>query len=70
MNWIGYRWYCVKLWFRERPHKLTIWLAWKLPRKRALWAYIRVVTADSWNRDPNMEEYRLIYDAWERGAGK
>ena len=42
-------------------------LAWMLPRRVALWAFIRVYAADGEAPGP---EYSRCYDAWERGAGR
>ena len=43
-------------------------LAWWLPRKVALWAFIRVMAATGEN--PDRLTYASAYDAWEAGAGK
>ena len=42
--------------------KLPMWVAWMLPRKVALWAFIRVYALDG--NCPG-EEYRRVYAAWE-----
>ena len=59
-DWPIYR---VRRWFTDIPMKL----AWMLPRKVALWAFIRVYACDGDGPGP---EYSQKYDAWERGLGK
>lgn len=59
---VGYRWFCVRLWFRERPDKIAWWLANKLPRQVALYAFVRVYAACS---DAPVPEYARVYQAWE-----
>ena len=39
-----------------------MWIAWHLPRKVALWAFIRVYAKDGEAPGP---DYKRIYDAWE-----
>jgi hypothetical protein len=65
---IGYWWFCVKLWFRERPEKIAWWFAWKLPRRIALMAFVRVCSATG--DGPSDVTYESAYKAWERGAGR
>ena len=43
-------------------------IAWLLPRKVALWAFIRVVAATGQN--PDQITYESAYNAWEQGAGR
>lgn len=57
-NWgIWWRWY-----WGER---LAFRLAWWLPRRVALWAFIRVYAADGLAPGP---EYDRVCRAWEAGA--
>ena len=46
-------------WFSE--YGFPMWVAWKVPRKIALWTFIRVYALDG--QGPG-EEYRRVYDAW------
>ncbi len=68
MSELGYRWYCVRLWFRERPEKIAWWLALKLPRQVALLAFVRVCSATG--DGPDSITYESAYRAWEQGAGR
>jgi hypothetical protein len=43
------------------------WVAWALPRRIALWAFIRVHAADG---NAPGQEYVRVYNAWEAGKGK
>ena len=45
-----------------------MWVAWALPRRIALWTFIRVMAATGDN--PDNITYKSAYDAWEAGAGK
>jgi hypothetical protein len=71
MQPIGWYWWDVRGWCRRQPERLAWWLAWSIPRKVALFAFIRVfgatITELSWDRD---DLYRKCYDGWERGNGK
>jgi hypothetical protein len=42
---------------------LPMWVAWHLPHKVALWAFIRVYAKDGQSPGP---EYSRVYDAWEK----
>lgn len=44
-----------------------MWIAWALPRRIALWAFIRVYACDGQAPGP---EYVRVYEAWEQGRGK
>jgi hypothetical protein len=65
---LGYFWFCIRLWFRERPEKIAWWLAYKLPRKVALMAFVRVCAGTGEN--PDDITYAKSYKAWEAGAGR
>lgn len=52
---VGAWWY----WVREST---PMWVAWMLPRKVALWAFIRVYAASG---DGPGDEYKRAYDFWE-----
>ncbi len=65
---LGYWWFCVRLWFRERPDKIAWWLAWRLPRKVALLAFVRVCGASG--ETPSNITYDSAYRAWEQGDGR
>lgn len=63
---MGYNWYCFKLWLKERPDKLAWFIAYKLPRKIALYAFVRVyATLGTCNND-----YTQAYDNWKAGKGR
>lgn len=38
------------------------WAAWRLPKRIALWAFIRVYAKDGHSPGP---DYKRVYDAWE-----
>jgi len=60
-----YFWFGVRLWFRERPEKIAWWLAYRLPRKVALLAFVRVyATLGECGKD-----YELAYRNWGAGQG-
>ena len=63
MNWWLFRYRCSR-WREDLPMRL----AWMLPRKVALWAFIRVMAATGDN--PADITYDSAYKAWEAGAGK
>lgn len=65
---LGYRWFCVRLWFWELPNRLAWRLAWLLPRKVALLAFVRVCAATG--EGPSDVTYESAYKAWEAGAGR
>jgi len=46
-----------------------MWVAWALPRRIALWAFIRVVISASGD-SPSEITYDSAYKAWENGAGR
>ncbi len=55
-------------WFWFKDEGLPLWIAWKLPRRVALWAFIRVTAATGEN--PSEITYESAYKAWEAGAGR
>lgn len=55
-------------WFWFREEKIPMTLAWMLPRKIALWAFIRVMAASG--DSPSEITYESAYKAWEAGAGR
>lgn len=59
-------WYDVRCWLETRPDVWAWWLAWKLPRKVALYAFVRVygVLGDCG------PDYEYAYKAWEAGRGR
>lgn len=65
---LSYVRYCIRLWLRERPEKIAIWVAWRLPRQVALWAFIRVCSAQETH--PDDITYRSAHDAWISGKGR
>jgi len=42
-----------------------MFIAWKLPRRVALWTFIRVYAFDGEAPGP---EYERVYKAWEKGG--
>ena len=60
-------WY-LSGWWHWVKESVPMWLAFRLPRKVALWAFIRVTAATGEN--PDLVTYRSAYDAWEAGAGR
>ena len=59
---MGYAWFCCRLWFRELPEKFAWWFAYKLPRKVAYLAFIRVYAASG---DAPGPEFARACDKWE-----
>lgn len=53
-------------WFKADG--LPWWIAWKLPRKIALLAFVRVCSATC--QAPDDITYESAYKAWESGIGK
>jgi hypothetical protein len=62
-----HRLYSLKLWLRERPDKIAWWLVWKMPRRIALVAFVRVCSATK--LAPDQITYEVAYKSWERGEG-
>lgn len=61
-------WHCYfwpRLRFNETRDKFYRWLAWKLPRQLAMWAYVRVYTYATPNIGPS-EEYAIVATCWEQ----
>lgn len=50
-------------WFWFSTEGLPMWIAWKLPKRIALWAFIRVYAKDGQSPGP---EYERVYNAWEQ----
>ena len=67
-DWLGYRWFCVRLWWRGARDGAASHLAWWLPRKVALFAFVRVAAASG--DDPSDITFESAYKAWESGAGR
>ncbi len=44
--------------------RIAMWVAWRLPRKVAMWAYVRVATAD-YGGNPTMQTVDEPLDRWE-----
>lgn len=53
--------YPIARWWRDWPMRI----AWWLPRRVALWAFIRVYVADGSAPGP---EYIRAYDFWDKGS--
>ncbi len=51
-------------WYWFSTEGLPMWIAWRLPRRLAMWTFIRVYSADGASPGP---EYTRVYHAWERG---
>lgn len=70
-RWLSFRhgwlwWHVTRHW---QPEEIARRLAYWVPRKVALFVYIRVLVAS--NRfDPDMNEYKAVHDAWEQGEGR
>lgn len=68
MTWFGfqcrYRVAQVRYWFKET---LPRWIALRLPRKVALFAFVRVSAASG---EGPYAEYALRHQEWEAGAGR
>lgn len=55
-------------WYWFTTEGFPMWLAWALPRKIALWCFIRVMAATG--DSPDQITYESAYKAWEAGAGR
>lgn len=58
----------LKVWFHETRESLVIKAAYLLPRRVALWAFVRVCAAT--REPPYAITYESAYKAWEAGAGR
>ena len=68
MSAIGYQWFKVRIWCRGLPDRLSWRLAWLVPRKVALYCFVRVCGATG--DDPGNITYDSAYRAYDAGAGK
>lgn len=65
------RFYAVKIGLAKHRlgEKIAIWFAWRLPRRVALWAMVRVAahaTTGRWgNENPCDLTYAKMHDRWE-----
>jgi hypothetical protein len=55
-------WWRIAAWLRQRPERLAWWVAWQLPRRVALFAFVRVYAV----LGECGPDYARVYDAWER----
>jgi hypothetical protein len=55
------------LWFTDEG--FPIWVAWLLPRRIALWVFVRVFAAGDF-QDCDKHCYERVYKQWEAGAGR
>lgn len=60
---LGYRWWLLKHWSKRLPERLCWHLAWWLPRRIALFAFVRVYSA--WGGCG--PDYEPVYKSWELG---
>ena len=63
---MGYWWYCVRLWFRGLPEKIAWWLAYQLPRRVAILAFVRVYAV----LGKCGPDYDQAYRRFEAGEGR
>lgn len=72
LNWFQltfiYHWWMTVWWFRRLPNKFIWWVAWKLPRKVALYAFVRVYGVIGDIGPGN--DYARAYKLWEAGHGR
>ena len=61
----------LKWWWQKSerwPERIAIWIAWRLPKKVALWAMIRVAahaTTGKWGHiHPGLLTYGDMHDRW------
>ena len=68
MNYLKFRlwWFRASI-LRWWTDTLPMKCAWLLPRRVALWAFIRVYACTGDGPGP---DYSRAYDAWEKGAGR
>lgn len=55
-------------WYWMREEKIPMTIAWALPRRIALWTFIRVMSATG--QSPDDITYESAYKAWQAGAGR
>ena len=66
---LGYRLYSVRYEWRHFWRETLPWkLAWLVPRKIALFVFVRVYGA-TWKDCPG-DEYGIVYKGWEQGNGR
>ena len=61
---MGYLWFSIRLWLRERPEQIARWVAYRLPRKVAYFAFIRVWSAGAGHFAPAADVVRVCSN-WE-----
>lgn len=54
------------VWFCDEG--FPMWVAWALPRRIALWTFVRVMGASG--QAPDQITYESAYKAWQAGAGR
>lgn len=54
-------------WYWVTNEGFPMFIAWRVPRRIALWTFIRVYACDGQGPGP---EYERVYKAWERGEGR
>lgn len=64
---LGYYRFCFRLWRHETIEKIRWRIAWLLPRKVALLAFVRVMGCTG---EPPGPECERAYKAFENGAGR
>lgn len=56
-----------KLWWRELPEKICVWLAWKMPDRLVYWCAVRVgahATGVGFNSHPDMTSVSVSLQRW------
>jgi len=64
---LRYRWWVLRLWLHGLPDRLCWHLAYWLPRRVALFAFVRVYASTGDGPGP---EYERIYRTWTMGRGR
>lgn len=61
-RWFHLRYDLHKIWTDELP----MWIAWRLPRRVVLWAFVRVAAASG--KGPSELTYESMHQYWEQAS--
>jgi len=68
MTRAGYWWYSMRIWWLERPEKIARAAAYWVPRRVALFVFVRVCAAT--RLSPDEITYENAYKSWANGHGR
>lgn len=72
-GWVKSRLYALRIWWLERPDKIAAWLAYRVPRRVALFVFVRVTAAASVShptKHPDELTFGETYKSWVSGVGR